>query len=274
MSNASGLQRTEPGDSMTRKKAPKRAFTLAAKVGAAGAIGWALASLASGEGSAHLEFDNPAHVGRYLYGDSNCTPNAQGDGTGDPINVVFWRNGEALHWYDVSYWVKWIAGLADSGGAHEWFLDHGFCSLMDSQNGTAPGWLWVDRYHARYHELPAPANAVLVPTHFEEQEWTLGCGPLGVGGHAVPDEEDYFGLPWTGFLEGRQRIIDAFSGQPAFTLQVHWWGNTDLRRQCDNGEPWSDGWVLYIDVIDVPSAGGGGNISGNGSGCPRFIPCF
>lgn len=126
----------------------------------------------------------------------------------------------------------------------------------------------VDRYHARYLD-PFGVGWVLAPTHFEEQEWTTSCGPINTGGHAVPDEEDYFGLPWTGFLEGRQRIVDTFSTLQNFSVSYEWWGNSNTRRQCDNGEPWSDGWVAYV---EGPFGGGGGG--GGGGGCARVSPCL
>lgn len=236
---------------MSRSASLKRASVIAAKVGAAGAVGWALASLGRGQTSAHLEFDAPVHIGRYEYEDSNCTANAQGEGTGDPVNVVFWRDTGGVYSSEVMDLVEWLAGFYYGLGDDRWFLDHGGCRYMQGQNGTAWGWEPVDRYHARYRGVQG--NWVLAPTHFEEQEWTLGCGPLGIGGHAVPDEEDYGGYPWTGFLEGRQRILDAFAG-PGFTFSFEWWGNDDLRRQCDNGEPWSDGWVLYVRVAVAVAA--------------------
>lgn len=124
---------------MSRRRTLKKASVLAARVGAAGAVGWALASLGSGESSAHLEFYEPAHVGHYLYGNSGCTPNSQGEGSGDPINVVFWRPYGNLYESEAMGWVRYFAGFDDGYGADKWFLDHGYCRYMHGQNGTEDG---------------------------------------------------------------------------------------------------------------------------------------
>lgn len=152
----------------------------------------------------------------------------------------------------------------NGGGKEKWFLDHGNCRPMGGQNATGSD--ITERYHARYLDGIA-ASWVLAPTHYEEIEWCwidVGGVPIYQPHHAVPDEEDY-GFDWSGFLEAGARVVDEFSTQPGYSVEYYWWGNTDFREQCDNGTPWYNGWVAYI---EGPAAGGGGG------GCGRAMPCI
>jgi hypothetical protein len=229
------------------------------------------------DATAHAGFGS--HVGKYTYGDEDCTPGEERD----PINVLFVRDG----FYDQLDEHMEHHGLSNEDGSSQGFLDHGsncyFGFGDDARTHQRATSGFGDRLHIRYH------SAMLSPAfqHYDydpnwwyyavgdahEEEYVTGHGCGFPGNHAVWDNVNEGG----GFNRGKVEILERFTqgeNEHAVLAQALYLDNRNPMAQCDanwetmTGIAWSDGYTVVISgehevVLPPPSSGGGGSSSCN-----------
>jgi hypothetical protein len=192
----------------------------------------AIAFAHSDRASAHFNSGEWSHVG------SSCSYT---DTRQDPVNLIFYGSGYADRAADS---INYHFGWSNAGGGTQYFASHGNC-LPHTHDPASSG---SPRYHVRIKKTwdGDPGGWEVTAAAAPHYERNVDCtwGPFGTD-HAV------YGTPsvtWSGYVEGRQRIIDGlYFREGHYFWGYQWWNNTEPRvNQCNNDYAWGDGYVGFI----------------------------
>lgn len=202
-----------------------------------------------GGGSAHLNIAS-GHPITYTHEGSDC---AFGERK-DPLNVVF--HGIRGDYVTVRAHASEHGGWGRTGGAAQFFLDHGECKRMDDGSASNANIPPQPRFHMRYLQGPQADPGLGI--------YTLAAAHHESSFHSV---DGNINEPPGGFNRGRNDILKnwvMFPGaHPHLLTETQFWGNTQHFLQNDGEFAWSDGFVY---LITMPAGGppSGGNKGGFG----------
>jgi hypothetical protein len=139
--------------------------------------------------------------------------------------------------------INYHFGWSNANSAAQYFASHGNC-LAHTEDPASAG---NPRYHVRIKKTTDGDSywgVTSASTPHYEREVDCSWWPWETN-HAV------YGPPstgWSGFVEGRQRIIDGlYFREGHYFWGYQWWGNTEPRvNQCNGDHAFGDGYVGFI----------------------------